>query len=88
LDLGIRAHWSPKHFHIVRFSEIVGLYPLRDNTRKSINMGDEEAQTNGDTSLDLLQVRQTLLSNSTKQRVAELSNIHEALKREGSSSRV
>jgi hypothetical protein len=47
-------------------------------------MGVEEAQTNGDTSLDLLQVRQTLLSNSTKQRVAELSNIQEALKREGS----
>jgi hypothetical protein len=46
-------------------------------------MADEDAQTNGDSSLDLLQVRQTLLSNSTKQRVAELTNIHEALKREG-----
>jgi hypothetical protein len=46
-------------------------------------MADEEAQTNGETGLDLLQARQVLLANSAKQRVAELNDIHERLTRQG-----
>lgn len=53
----------------------------RVSTHKHFIMADENAATNGEheQGIDIWEVRQTLLSNSTKRRSAELNNIRDKL---------
>ena len=43
----------------------------------------EETVTNGDHALSVVELRKVLLSNSTKQRTAELYQLHDKLVRQG-----
>lgn len=49
------------------------------STHTYFSMADGEATTNGDHGIDIWEVRQTLLSNSTKRRSAELNSIRDKL---------
>lgn len=50
-------------------------------------MAEGEAATNGDHGIDVWEVRQTLFSNSTKRRAAELNSIRDKLVDGGKSYR-
>lgn len=49
------------------------------STHKHFNMADGESVANGEQGIDIWEVRQTLLSNSTKRRSAEVNSIRDKL---------